>query len=51
MDSSRTVPTAPQGFRVQQKHTLMAIPTGVAGGYGKNLLRHRTYALDVPENA
>ncbi|CAN0022966.1 unnamed protein product [Ectocarpus sp. 13 AM-2016] len=38
---------APQGFRVHQKHSLMAIPTGVAGGFGNSLAKHRTFAVDV----
>ncbi|CAB1104456.1 unnamed protein product [Ectocarpus sp. CCAP 1310/34] len=41
------IPPAPQGFRVHQKHSLMAIPTGVAGGFGNSLAKHRTFAVDV----
>lgn len=47
VDSASNSPPIPQGFRVHQKHSLMAIPTGVAGGYGNSLLRHKTYAIDV----
>lgn len=41
------IPPAPQGFRVHQKHSLMAIPTGVAGGFGNSLAKHRTFAVDI----
>eukprot|EP00903_Cladosiphon_okamuranus_P011927 g11203.t1 len=42
-----SIPPPPQGFRVHQKHSLMAIPTGVAGGFGNSLAKHRTFAVDV----
>eukprot|EP00752_Nemacystus_decipiens_P006836 g6138.t1 len=45
--SARGIPLPPQGFRVHQKHSLMAIPTGVAGGFGNSLAKHRTFAVDV----
>eukprot|EP00904_Undaria_pinnatifida_P004192 jgi/Undpi1/13774/HiC_scaffold_9.g03425.m1 len=48
VESAVSIPPPPQGFRVHQKHSLMAIPTGVAGGYGNSLARHRTFAVDVP---
>lgn len=42
-----SIPPPPQGFRVHQKQSLMAIPTGVAGGFGNSLAKHRTFAVDV----
>ncbi|CAM9589136.1 unnamed protein product, partial [Scytosiphon promiscuus] len=45
--SAASIPPPPQGFRVHQKHSLMAIPTGVAGGFGNSLAKHRTFAVDV----
>ncbi|CAM9522752.1 unnamed protein product [Discosporangium mesarthrocarpum] len=48
--SSNSTPLPPPGaaFRIHQKTNFVAIPTGVAGGYGNSLAKHRTFNVEVP---